>query len=841
MRKYTGEDFINKIYQDLHNSNVVMHTAQKSDNKNEKIEKYFDRLDRITKKVYDENRTSSVNDINVLKKFYYDKYVIKKENIPDSYFKRNEEIALERGYGHLTYTDILKEEECSRIIKEQEESLGRWIDYLASDDTNMYPTWFKYYVFQGMLNLGIYDKEKNEYTRRTKSTVHPFIDVNREALSVVYDELLKFLNKEEMTDDKLKQLITNGNFGKIYSYSIRKLDMVKKDETKSEDGIWKKYNQGSDPEILFNDINGKGTGWCTAGGLVTASSHLNGGDFYVYYTKDKDGCFSIPRIAIRKENYKIAEIRGIGKSQNLEPNMEKLVEKKLEESEFPDRDEYKKKVYDMEMMTYIYTKHKNNVELTKSDLKFLYEIDEKIIGFGYERDPRICEIQLERDLTKDLTLIFNCKEEDIGFYKEDIFKREILYFYGNLNLGDLISIDGVTLPKELYGSLDLSGLTSIEGLILPEKIMGGLYLNRIKSAESLKFPDRISGDLWLSNLIDTKGMIFPKEVDGDLGLNGLENVDGLKLPEKVGGNLELKSLKSTKDLILPEKIGRNLLLDGLTSAEGLVLPKKIGGTLSLGLTIAKNIKFPEMVGGDLWLDSLESAEGLILPENIGRDLILSGLTSATGITFPKEVRGKVELANLINAQGVILPEKIGGSLFLDGLINGNGLKFPEKIGGSLFLTNLTDAKGLVLPREIESVLHLNRLIKAEDMVMPEKVFSLNLDSLPRVKKLVLPREIRGNLNLFNLESAEGIIFPKKIGYTLDLRALINVDGLKLPEEIGENLCLDSLTNCEGLKLPEKIGGSLFLNSLKNFNDLKFPEEVGSEIVLGELAQNLNRP
>lgn len=56
------------------------------------------------------------------------------------------------------------------------------------------------------------------------------------------------------------------------------------------------------------------------------------------------------------EDDQIAEIRGISKDQNIEANMEKVVDKKLEE--FPDRDEYKKKVKDMEMLTYIYTKYK---------------------------------------------------------------------------------------------------------------------------------------------------------------------------------------------------------------------------------------------------------------------------------------------------------------------------------------------------------------------------------------------------------------------------------------------------------------------------------------------------
>ena len=622
-----------------------MHTANKNDNKNEKIEKYFDRLDVITRKAYDENRRTKVNDINLLKKLYYDKYVIKKDDIPDSYFKMNERIALERGYGHLTYTDILKEEEIKKIIKEQEESLDRWIDYFASEDTNMYPTWFKYYAFQGMLNLGIYDKEKNEYTRRTKSTVHPFIDVNREALSVVYDELLKFLYKEEMTDDKLKQLITNGNFGKIYGYSIRKLDMVKKDETKSEEGIWKKYDQGSDPNVLFNDIHGKGTGWCTAGGIETAKSHIEGGDFYVYYTKDREGNYSNPRIAIRKENDKIAEIRGIDKNQNLESNMEKVVEKKLEENEFPDRDEYKKKVQDMEMMTYIYTKYKNNVELSKDELRFLYEIDEDIIGFGYIKDPRINEIIEKRNIRKDLSIVFECGEEQIALTQEEALSGNIVYYYGDLYLNYIKECENITLPQWVRGSVWLNGLTSAEGLVLPEKIGGSLMLDGLKSAE---------------------GLVLPKKIGRTLSLNGLKSAKNIKFPEELGEDLSLFSLESAEDLELPEKIGGYVWLHELTSA--------------------KNVKFSKIVGGNVWLNSLKSAEGLDLPEEIGGSLYLNSLISAKNIKFPEEVGEDVWLNSLESEEGLDLTEKIGGSVCLDSL---EGLKLAEKIDEEIYLVDLT--------------------------------------------------------------------------------------------------------------------------------------------------------
>ena len=334
MNNYQGERFLDKIYKDLHLSEIVMHTANKSDDKYRKIEKYMQRLEDVTK------RASEHNKISLIKMYYYKKYVIKEQNVPESYFRKQEKIALDRGYGHVKYDEQDKEQEIEHIINEQKASLDMWLDYLISKDTDMYPTWFKYYVFQGMLKLGYFDKEKNSYTKRTESTVKPFIELNREALKLIYSELKKFLDKKSIDDEKLNELINNGSFSKLYSYAVLKLDSVKDDGFKSDDGIWKKYNRGSNPEILFNDINGKGTGWCTAGGIDTAGDHINGGDFHVYYTKDREGNYTKPRIAIRMNGNQIAEIRGISENQNIESNMEKVVDKKLEE--FPDRDKYKK-------------------------------------------------------------------------------------------------------------------------------------------------------------------------------------------------------------------------------------------------------------------------------------------------------------------------------------------------------------------------------------------------------------------------------------------------------------------------------------------------------------------
>ena len=264
----------------------------------------MDRLARISSDALEHDK------ISLLKKMYYDKYVIKPENIPKSYFDHQEQIALDRGYGHVHYDERTKKEEVNSIINEQKESLDSWLDYFSSSDTEIYPTWFKYFCFQGMFKIGYLDKKNHEFTKRTSSTVKPFIELNREAIALIYDELLKLFNKEELKDKKMKNLLDGGGFSKIYAYAIRKIDSSKKSNIDSDDGIWKKYPQGSNPEILFNDIHGKGTGWCTAGGIETARMHINGGDFYVYYTKDETNSFTNPRIAIRTENGKIAEMVG---------------------------------------------------------------------------------------------------------------------------------------------------------------------------------------------------------------------------------------------------------------------------------------------------------------------------------------------------------------------------------------------------------------------------------------------------------------------------------------------------------------------------------------------------
>ena len=566
--------FIDRLFKDLYKSETVLHHS--SGNKADKfhnIDEYMSYLEDIHEKAF---RTEEK--MKTLKRLYFEKYVIKRENIPNSYYKNQERIAFERGLGHLNMDINQRKEIQDEIINNQKKSLEEWLNYFFSEDSKFYPFWAKYWAFQGMLKLGTYDKEKGTFNERTSKTVAPFADLNREALSKSIDLIINFVNKEKIDDTDLESIVRTGSFQKIYPYVLKNVLSDNKNIIKRNEGIWVKYDQGSDHMPLVKSLQGYNTGWCTAG-ESTAKSQLSTGDFYVYYTLNEKGEYKIPRIAIRMEYGRIGEIRGIGKDQNLESEMEKIVEEKIKE--FPDKDKYYKKVNDIKKMTEIYKIVKEGHELNPEELRFLYEIDDTIEGFGYARDPRILELKKGRDISKDCSKIFNCNESQISLDGEDYSSDTICYF----------------------GDLDLSDLKTAEGLTLPQYISGNLHLNRLKTAKGLKLPQSISGCLDLDCLETTEGLILPQRIGGGLSLNRLRTAEGLVLPQNMGGHLVLYRLKNAEGLILPQSISGDLCLSSLETAEGLVLPQRIGGTVHL--------------------DSLKTIEGIIFPNPLTYNIITS--------------------------------------------------------------------------------------------------------------------------------------------------------------------------------------------------------------------------
>ena len=521
-------DMISKVYTNLHNSDRVLKASNVSDKKRERLLKYFERLEELHNKV---SKTKSVNGEKLLKCFYYDLYVIKPENIPDAYFQNQVRLARERGYGNIELTEEDKRRMTEEVIDDQRKSLDKWIEYfLYDEESKSYEMWEKYWVFQGLQNLGKYDKETGKFSKRDKSTVYPFPPVEREYIFTTLKLMEDFL-KSKKSEEGIKQALSTGNFKLLYEYVIKQSFLKGEHQSNSTDGKWIKYEQGSDYNILRNSLQGYYTGWCTAAGENFAKDQLEDGDFYVYYTLDENGDAKVPRIAIRMDGKnKIGEIRGISGKQNMEPEMMPILEEKLKE--FPDRDKYLKKEHDMKLLTLIDKKVNNNIELNLGELKFLYEIDDKISGFGFMEDPRIKEIKSKRNIKRDYSIIFNIKEEDVALSQEEWKKtpNKFKVLVGNLDLSHYNSLDNIVLPKYISGNLNLSSLSNANGIIFPQQVGGNLELSSLTSAEGVVLPIRVNGDLNLNRLTTANGLVLPQYIGGRLIAFNLRTIEGLKLP-----------------------------------------------------------------------------------------------------------------------------------------------------------------------------------------------------------------------------------------------------------------------------------------------------------------------
>ena len=569
-------DMISKIYSNLHNSDRVLKASNVSDKKRERLLKYFERLEELHNKV---SKTKSVNGEKLLKNFYYDLYVIKPENIPDTYFQNQVRLARERGYGNIELTEEDKMRKTEEVIDDQRKSLDKWIEYfLYDEESKSYEMWEKYWVFQGLQNLGKYDKETSKFSKRDKTTVYPFPPVEREYIFTTLKLMEDFL-KDKKGEEDIKQALSTGNFKLLYEYVIKQSFLKGEHQSNNNDGKWIKYEQGSDYNILRDSLQGYYTGWCTAAGENFAKDQLAGGDFYIYYSLDKNGEAKVPRIAIRMDGKdKIGEIRGIADNQNMEPEMMTILEEKLKE--FPDKDKYLKKEHDMKLLTLIDKKVNNNIELNLDELKFLYELNNKIEGFGYEKDPRIGEIKSKRNKRRDYSLIFNVKEEEVALSQEEYnnYSGEFKVLVDDFDLNYISWDDHIQTSSDSSISmlldfiLDFNILTNNDGIILPQYIVGNLYLNELANANKLVFPKFISGSLSLSHLTNAKEVVLPQYIGGDLYLRGLTDIEKLKLPQNIDGDLILDNLTSSNNLILSQHIGGYIYLNRLKIVDNLKLP-----------------------------------------------------------------------------------------------------------------------------------------------------------------------------------------------------------------------------------------------------------------------------
>ena len=417
------------------------HTGEKvSQNPDARIQNYLDRLERLAldpekkqeRKMFGgEPRPRA---LSLLREMVMNKYVRPhKEKMAEGAAMVEEHAAREMGI-EARYGEQELEQRGEIAVEDLEKSLDQWISYL-SDANEPYPTWFRYYAFRNILDLGDYDKDKGEFTKRSSGSTRLFPEIDRGALAYVEQiieaekdpAMLERLRKaQEATGTSRDQLLTKekaGEFAKLsfakqYAEGIKTAGEITEEMRNETRGKWVKYQKGTDPTALWASLQNKGTAWCTKG-FATAETQLKGGDFYVYYTNDKQGKPTIPRIAIRMQEEQIGEVRGVAdNNQNLEGKVAAIAEEKMKD--LPGAEKYKKASTDMKQLTAIEKKTRHGEELKKDDLAFLYELNAPIEGFGYERDPRIAELRKQRNPEEDMPVVFECTKDQIAHNTSEI-------------------------------------------------------------------------------------------------------------------------------------------------------------------------------------------------------------------------------------------------------------------------------------------------------------------------------------------------------------------------------------------------------------------------------------
>lgn len=439
------------------------------DTKEARIDAHFRRIDRALEKwpkyLTGRIRDRLINDFTIkLQTEDGSEDTEKVDKLVKGLFESEKEILRARGMGAELeqYGDTLSPEDYDKYKNqiydkkaEQEKSLSRWLDYFAEDaaaENPVYPTWFKYFTLRSLQNMGKRDRDTGSYSKRSANTIQPFPDLSREALAKVLDSIkvheagiVTAESDDEAAEEiqsHLQTYVERGDFARLYAHFQNEIEQARRErEGAGTAGEWRHFAQGSDPHEIVATLAGKGTEWCTAG-LDVATTQLQSGEFWIYYTYDDQKQPVDPRVAVYIIDGQISEVRGVAdSSQNLEGEFTDIARQKY--SEYDGAQAYEKKDHDMQMLTHIERKTKAGHELSKDDLIFLYEINGSIEGFGYERDPRIEELRAVRNPVEDAPIVFECSSEEIALSPETIDENSKAY------IGPLFPAIFTILPSHL--------------------------------------------------------------------------------------------------------------------------------------------------------------------------------------------------------------------------------------------------------------------------------------------------------------------------------------------------------------------------------------------------------
>ena len=425
-----GSKVLSLVNFESKHKDIVESSFNKARNKKEKLPgknnerrnfAYLSRLDRIIEKHGDkvERKLWEASAENLVMDY---------EDIPDAYWKQQEQILRDNGQGR-ELSRYEKEILAEDLIDKQRQSITSWANYLG-DKNCPYPLWFKVYAFDGISKMSnTLNLDDADYNRRDNTTALSFPKLNAEILAKVYRQINDFygVDKENWLaqhsdDEKLVSLVKSANFPKLYAKELVDTKVILKTPEHTEDihGDWFEYKLGDEEEIASL---AEGTRWCVvdpnvAHNYLTYGQFINPGEDNNYddddwedddQTEYPEAKFIIFRLedpnspgvyasngsaSIRLDpDGMVAEVSGLDEGQAIEDALVPTVKKKT--LSLPGGEKYLQKFDDKQTLIRLDKKMKKGQDLTKEELSFLYELDRPIATLDTynRRDPRIPELK----------------------------------------------------------------------------------------------------------------------------------------------------------------------------------------------------------------------------------------------------------------------------------------------------------------------------------------------------------------------------------------------------------------------------------------------------------------
>ena len=467
---------------------------------------YLSRLDRIVEKYGDkaEQKLWEASAENVVMNY---------EDIPDSYWKQQEQILRDNGQGR-ELSRYEKEILAEDLIDKQRQSITSWANYLG-DKNCPYPLWFKVYAFDGISKMSnALNLDDADYNRRDNTTALSFPKLNAEILAKVYRQINDFygVNKKDWLsknsdDEKLVSLVKSANFPKLYAKELVDTKVILKTPEHTEDvhGDWFEYKLGDEEEI---SSLAEGTRWCVVDPNVAHNYLVYGqygnpeeedddyddeddnyededyedDDYEDEDYEDDDQSEAYDQDNIKVENSeakfiifrledpnspgvfasngsasirlgpdgKVAEISGLNEGQAIEDALVPIVKEKA--LSLPGGEKYLQKFDDKQALIRLDKKMEKGEDLTKEELNFLYELDRPIATLDtYNReDPRIPELKEKYGIEYALEKGVDANKMVASLDSYDITKNLDTLFENGAGVNNIVNnMDSFNIEKNL--------------------------------------------------------------------------------------------------------------------------------------------------------------------------------------------------------------------------------------------------------------------------------------------------------------------------------------------------------------------------------------------------------